>query len=192
VALRVLPVDDEREAVVQHQPVQVNERDAERLAERLVDVFLGHEVQLEEGVTEAEPGLLLVIERDLELVLGDRLGLDQDVAQPVLLAVPVQDGVELPLRDRALTDQDLAQRGRRLRFPLQQQRRGEVGIGDEPFPDQDLAEQAAPRLGHRRGRRFFHAVQRDRPSSSLDRNLVLLHGPGLQGQQVECHQRSGR
>ena len=67
VALRVLPVDDHREAVVEHQAVEVDEGHAELLAERLVDLLLRHEVQLEERVAEPEPGLLLMVQRDLEL-----------------------------------------------------------------------------------------------------------------------------
>ena len=51
-------------------------------------------------------------------MLGDGLGLDEDVAQPVLLAVAVEDVVELALGDRALAHQDLAQRRRGLRLPL--------------------------------------------------------------------------
>ena len=115
------------QTVVEHQPVQVDERHPELLAERLVDLFLGHEVQLEERVAQPEPGLLLVIERDLELVLGDRLGLDEDVAQPVLLAVAVEDGVELPLSDRPLPHEDLPERRRGLVLSLDHERPSTAG-----------------------------------------------------------------
>jgi hypothetical protein len=149
VALRVLPVDDQRQAVVEHEPVEVDERDPELLAERLVDLLLGHEVQLEEGVAEPEPGLLLMVQRDLELMLGDRLGLDEDVAQPVLLAIPVKNVVELALGDHALAHQDLPQRGRGLGLPLHHEGGRQLALVDQALADQDLAEKAATRLWDR-------------------------------------------
>ena len=139
-ALRVLAVDDHREAIVEHQAVEVDEGHPELLAERLVDLLLRHEVQLEERVAEPEPRLLLMVQRDLELMLGDGLGLDEDVAQPVLLAVAVEDIVELALGDRPLAHQDLPQRRRGLRLPLDHEGHRELALVDQALSDENLAE----------------------------------------------------
>ena len=90
VLLRERLRDQRREAAVDGEPVEVDEGDVELRAERQLEHLLVDEAQLEQRVAEPEPRAPVVVDAELELRLADHVGLDEDVAQPVLLVVAAQ------------------------------------------------------------------------------------------------------
>lgn len=84
-------VDQLFEARVEIPRIQIDERDVKMRAQRLLHLLLGDEVQVQQDFSEAEVRLPLVLQRGLELGLGDHLGLDQHVTEPILLVVSVED-----------------------------------------------------------------------------------------------------
>jgi hypothetical protein len=163
VALGIVPADERGDVAIEDQAVQVEKGDTELGAQGLGQELLGQEVQLEQGVAQPEPGPALMVERDPELILGDRLGLDEDVTQPVLLVVPVQDVVELPLGQRQLLDQDLAQRDAGLVGLLEVERGVELLLGDQTFAQEELTQEAPVARDVLLGRRGCQAGGLQRP-----------------------------
>ena len=62
--------------------LEVDVGDLQLPRERAADLLLGDEAGLDEHAAELAPAALLLVERGLELVLGQQLLLEQNLAQP--------------------------------------------------------------------------------------------------------------
>ena len=99
--LREVLRQDRGEAAVDREAIEVDEGDVQLGAQRELEHLLVDEPQLQERVAEAEPGAPVVVDAELELGLADHVGLDEDVAQPVLLVVAPEDGFQIRRRESA-------------------------------------------------------------------------------------------
>ena len=141
VLLRERLRDERREAAVDGEPVEVDERDVELRAKRQLEHLLVDEAQLEQRVAEPEPGASVVVDAELELRLADHVGLDEDVAQPVLLVVAAQHRLQIGRGEGALLHEKLPDRGAVGARLLRTESAGQLPLRDQSLPEQELAQE---------------------------------------------------
>ena len=87
----------------------------------------------------------MVVDPELELRLADHVRLDEDVAQPVLLVVPVQHRLQISRGKGPLLHEKLPDRGAVRARLLRTESPGQLPLRDQSLPEQELAQQTGSR-----------------------------------------------